>query len=125
MHGFIWMVRCPNVYSVPRIRSDLKINLSFVSRERRAQSLHNRVAAEERRKDAEFNGWLLFQQSNRTLQDSLLYQPRDYELNVCDGNRSATCDHPKRYHEYIDAEKEKAREAKEVDEAQKEKTDDK
>jgi hypothetical protein len=99
----------------------------LVFSERRAQSLRDRAAAEERRKDAEFNQWLLFEQSDRTVEDALLYQPSDYELQACD-YPNGPCDHPKGYHPYMDAQKEKARkvdEAKKVEEVLKQKPGDK
>jgi hypothetical protein len=75
--------------------------------------LRDRKAAEEARKDREFNQWKLYQSSGRTLQDAQMFEPADYELQPCDGEGTASCTHPRGYHAYMREEEKKKKEKNE------------
>jgi hypothetical protein len=67
----------------------------------------------EKKKQALFNQWMLYEKSDKTAADAELYEPPDFELMACDGFGTTGCPHPKAYHDYMDekkkAEKEKAK----------------
>ena len=75
--------------------------------------MRDQKAAEQRRKQARFNDWKLYQHSGRTLADSMLFQPEDYELWTCNGREGTEgCSHLIGYHAFIKERDEKEKKEK-------------